>query len=78
MAPPVHATPVAGTGSPPRDRTRLVVATIAGLVGIVWVLQGVGVLPGSFMTGDMLWAWIGLGLIAMALAYASWPRLRRR
>jgi hypothetical protein len=54
------------------------VATIAGLVGIVWVLQGVGVLPGSFMTGDMLWAWIGLGLIATALVYATWPRLRRR
>lgn len=54
------------------------VATLAALVGLVWVLQGIGALPGSFMTGDMLWAWLGLGLIGAAFAYASWPRLRRR
>jgi hypothetical protein len=64
--------------SPRRDRTRLVVAAVAGLVGLVWILQGVGALPGSFMTGDMLWAWIGLALIVAALVYATWPRLRRR
>ncbi len=54
------------------------VAAVAALVGLVWTLQGVGALPGSFMTGDMLWAWLGLGLIAVAAAYAAWPRLRRR
>jgi hypothetical protein len=27
---------------------------IAG--GIVWILQGVNILPGSFMTGDPQWA----------------------
>jgi hypothetical protein len=69
---------VAGSGSPRRDRTRFLVAAIAVAVGSVWVLQGVGVLPGSFMTGDMLWTWIGLGLIAAAAVYAAWPRLRRR
>ena len=57
---------------------RFVVAAIAALVGLVWVLQGFDILPGSFMTGDMLWAWIGLVLIAVAAAYATWPRLRRR
>jgi hypothetical protein len=56
----------------------LVVAALAALVGLVWVLQGIGMLPGSFMTGDMLWAWLGLGLIGAAIAYASRPRLRRR
>jgi len=55
-----------------------VVAAVAALVGTVWILQGVGALPGSFMTGDMLWAWIGLGLIGGAMAYAFWPRLPRR
>jgi len=64
--------------SPRRDRTRLVVSAVAGLVGLVWILQGIGALPGSFMTGDMLWAWIGLALIVAALVYATWPRLRRR
>jgi hypothetical protein len=69
---------VGASTSPGRDRTRFVVAGLAALVGLVWVLQGVGMLPGSFMTGDMLWAWLGLGLIGAAIAYASWPRLRRR
>jgi hypothetical protein len=55
-----------------------VIATIAALVGFGWVLQGVGVLPGSFMTGDMLWAWLGLVLIAIAIIYGAWPRLRRQ
>ena len=54
------------------------VATIAALVGLVWTLQGAGVLPGSFMSGDLFWTWAGLALIAVALAYGAWPRLRRR
>jgi len=69
---------VAGQTSPSRERTRLVVATVAALVGLVWVFQGIGALPGSFMTGDMLWAWLGLALVAVAVVYAAWPRLRRR
>ncbi len=28
-------------------------------VGVIWFFQGIGVLPGSFMTGDPKWAWIG-------------------
>lgn len=30
------------------------------VVGLVWTLQGAGILPGSFMTGDRLWLVIGL------------------
>ena len=33
---------------------------LAILVGTVWMLQGIGVLPGSFMTGQMFWFWMGL------------------
>jgi len=69
----VHATTV-------RDRTRWILATVAGLVGLVWVLQGLGV-PigrGSFMIGDIFWTWAGLALVAAAAVYAAWPRLRRR
>lgn len=29
------------------------------LVGVVWFLQGINVLPGSFMTGQTKWAIIG-------------------
>ena len=32
------------------------VAAVLGLVGAVWLLQGVGVLPGSFMTGQVVLA----------------------
>jgi LPXTG-motif cell wall-anchored protein len=35
------------------------------LVGCVWFLQGVNVLPGSFMTGQLKWAvYGGLAVIA--------------
>ncbi len=35
------------------------------LAGGVWFLQGINVLPGSFMTGDVKWAVIG-GVCAVA------------
>jgi hypothetical protein len=61
------------------DRTRILVAAVVGLVGLVWILQGLGVpIGGGFMVGDMTWAWIGAVLVAIAIAYAAWPRLRRR
>jgi uncharacterized membrane protein HdeD (DUF308 family) len=28
-------------------------------VGVIWILQGINVLPGSFMTGQTKWAVIG-------------------
>jgi hypothetical protein len=43
------------------------------IVGCIWFLQGINVLPGSFMTGQMKWAVIGAiaaiaGLALIALA----------
>jgi hypothetical protein len=38
-------------------------AILCGLTGIVWILQGIGVLPGSFMTGEIVWAAIGAVLL---------------
>ncbi|WP_033293016.1 hypothetical protein [Amycolatopsis jejuensis] len=38
----------------------LAVGVVLVLVGAVWVLQGAGVLKGSFMTGQKLWFLIGL------------------
>jgi len=38
----------------------LVAGGLMGLVGVVWFLQGIGVLPGSFMTGQAFWAVMGV------------------
>jgi hypothetical protein len=39
------------------------------LVGLIWMLQGTNILPGSFMTGEPVWAIAGalvaLGAISM-------------
>ena len=35
------------------------------VIGVVWILQGFNILPGSFMTGDKFWA--GMGAIAAAV-----------
>jgi len=29
------------------------------LFGAIWFLQGIGILPGSFMSGDIRWAFYG-------------------
>jgi hypothetical protein len=34
-------------------------------IGLIWFFQGIGLLPGSFMTGDMLWARIGAATAAV-------------
>jgi hypothetical protein len=36
-----------------------IVATALIAVGCIWFLQGVGVLPGSFMSGQIRWAVYG-------------------
>jgi hypothetical protein len=51
-----------------RMRMRIGLRILAVLMmgmGIVWILQGVNILPGSFMTGQMVWAYRGA---AVALA----------
>jgi len=49
----------------------LVAGVIAILVGAVWILQGSGVMPGSFMTGQRMWLVIGIivAIVGLALAY---------
>ena len=48
--------------------SRLVVAVIVGLLGLVWLGQGLGYIGGSFMTGSQFWATIGTLLLVVALA----------
>ena len=45
------------------------------LLGVVWFFQGIGVLPGSFMTGEDFWAVAGfLAVIAGIALIRSWRR----
>ena len=37
----------------------IVVGGLMVLMGGTWLLQGVGILPGSFMTGQVFWAVVG-------------------
>jgi uncharacterized membrane protein HdeD (DUF308 family) len=36
-----------------------IAGVLLALVGCVWILQGINLLPGSFMTGQMKWAVYG-------------------
>jgi hypothetical protein len=42
------------------------------------MLQGAGILQGSFMTGQILWLWIGVGVALLGLALANNGRPQRR
>jgi len=46
------------------------------LIGAVWFLQGINVLPGSFMTGETQWAVYG-GIAVVAGVGLLWTAKRR-
>lgn len=48
-------------------RTRVIVGVLMCIVGGVWFMQGIGVLKGSFMTGQTFWTVIGVILIVAGL-----------
>ena len=51
----------------------MIAGVVLVLIGGVWILQGINVLPGSFMTGQTKWAVIGvitliIGIVLVVLA----------
>jgi len=47
------------------------------LIGVIWILQGINVLPGSFMTGQIKWAaYGGLAVVAGLGALYAARRIR--
>jgi hypothetical protein len=54
-----------------------VVAAILAVIGVVWILQGVNILPGSFMTGHIEWAYRGAGALVVGLALLAAVNWRR-
>jgi hypothetical protein len=47
--------------------SRLVLAALFALVGLVWIGQGVGLIGGSMMTGSAFWAVMGVVLLVVAV-----------
>jgi hypothetical protein len=53
-----------------------IVGAVLVLFGAIWFLQGINILPGSFMTGQIRWA--VYGGIAMAAGVVLMLAARRR
>jgi len=58
-----------------------IVLNIAGallvLIGSIWFLQGINVLPGSFMTGQTRWAVRGGIAVIAGIALLLWGNRKR-
>ena len=58
-----------------------VIATILSgpmlLIGVIWVLQGLNILPGSFMTGQIIWAIYGAPLAIVGAGLVWWVNRAR-
>ena len=56
--------------------SRLVLAALFALVGLVWIGQGVGLIGGSVMTGSPFWAIVGAALLVVAVVIVMIERRR--
>lgn len=57
--------------------TLVVLGALLALAGVVWTLQGLGYVGGSFMTGATIWAVIGPIAAVAGLALVAIGRRRR-
>jgi hypothetical protein len=60
---------------------RIALNIFAGLFvlsGAIWFLQGINVLPGSFMTGQIRWAVYGGVAVAVGIALFLWANSLRK
>lgn len=57
----------------------IIVGGLMVLMGGTWLLQGVGILPGSFMTGQVFWAVVGaiVLVVGATLCYLGARRTSR-
>jgi len=54
-----------------------IIGVILIIPGVIWFLQGINVLPGSFMTGQIRWA-INGGILILVGAGLLWWANRRK
>jgi len=59
-------------------RVTVIIAVVLLVVGVVWIGQGVGLIGGSFMTGEGFWAAAGAFLILTAGALLRGVQRERR
>jgi hypothetical protein len=55
-----------------------IVGAVLVFFGGVWVLQGVNVLPGSFMSGQMRWAVRGGIAVVAGIGLLVWANRKRK
>lgn len=56
----------------------VVVGVLVLLAGAVFAGQGLGFIPGSFMTGDIKWFWIGAAMVIVGLVLGGGALVTRR
>lgn len=54
----------------------IIFGALCVLMGVVWIFQGINVLPGSFMTGDIDWSYRG-GVLAVVGLIVLFVLLRK-
>jgi hypothetical protein len=54
-----------------------VLGVLVLLAGAVFAGQGLGYIPGSVMTGDMKWFWIGSAMVVVGLVLGFFAFVRR-
>jgi hypothetical protein len=47
-------------------------------IGVLWSLQGLGLVQGSFMTGQTRWLYIGLAAMLVGAIGLAWANRSRR
>jgi hypothetical protein len=51
-----------------------IIAVILVTLGVIWMLQGLNILPGGFMTGQLKWAAYGALSVVVGAALLLWGR----
>ena len=54
-----------------------IIGVILVIVGVIWFLQGINILPGSFMTGQTKWAIYGAISFIVGVGVLLFTYLRR-
>ncbi len=57
-----------------------IVGALCVLMGVVWIFQGINVIPGSFMTGDIDWSYRGgvLAVVGLMVLFLSLRKPRAK